>query len=862
MKRSLYAALLVATGLTPCMASAQEARPAPSRADDLPPAIQDIVVTARKVKESLSDAPVAVSAVTAQKIEALGLTSIDDFAKQATGVSFSQAFGRTSDRPVIRGQSNVLANVQFGVETGAAYFVDGIYYQGDIQSFDPSSIERVEIIKGPQSALYGRNTYAGAINYITKDASTKFTGNLRLTAAQYGEFQVAGSVSGPIIPDVLGFRLGGRHYEYGGQYRNQLTGNKIGQERTDSVYLTLDWGGSGDLKVRQRFSYQHDRDGSIPFFLQGAAANNCMPGYRSAAYRTWGSSSPYIPNILGPSTNTNQYFCGTIQPQPNMIQMNDTPMQITIPASATTQAISGVFDGTAFDGNDNRQYYISQVVDWNIGGSGWIISSLTGYRKNYNRFGSDGDHSDAFFYFNPSFVKPNPLVSEPAFAGTSRKDTWDLSQELRLATPQDRPLAALVGLYYFKQEQVVRDLTFANPFEGEPAGGLGSGLNWVEDRAIFGSVTWKPLRGLSISAEVRYAEERKRQIDYSSSPLFCAGYAGTTNAFGAFTGANCQNELLEKGTDPRVTIDYQFPSGLLLYGIYARGRKPGGFNGSAGVNATVQTGQDSVRYLPEKVEAFEIGAKFSALDQHLRGSIALYHNKLTNIQLTSSLPNLSSAGQILSFVSNQGNGVSQGIEVEFTAAPTRNLTVTMGASYVDAHFTSGCDADLFTLMSGGLKPNFDTNNPPAAALPFCSIAGKKLPLGSPWIVNGSVSYELPVGEDSALMFNTNFSYEASKYVQVDNLAKTGDAFLLNARLGVRMKNFTLTVFGRNLTNEDSIPMATRWFDYRYGAGTTFPTNSTLPFNGSPATIDNGAPRAFFAALRKGRTFGVELGASF
>ncbi|MFT4026337.1 MAG: TonB-dependent receptor plug domain-containing protein [Novosphingobium sp.] len=872
MKRSLYAALLVATGLTPCMASAQEAQPAP---DDLPPAIQDIVVTARKVKESLSDAPVAVSAVTAQKIEALGLTSIDDFAKQATGVSFSQAFGRTSDRPVIRGQSNVLANVQFGVETGAAYFVDGIYYQGDIQSFDPTSIERVEIIKGPQSALYGRNTYAGAINYITKDASTKFTGNLRLTAAQYGEYQVAGSVSGPIIPDVLGFRLGGRHYQYGGQYRNQLNGQKIGQERTDSIYLTLDWGGGGDLKVRQRFSYQHDRDGSIPFFLQGAAANNCMPGYRSAAYRTRSFALPYVANTLGTSTNTNQYFCGTIQPQPNMIQMNDTPMQTTIPAgsfipsSFNTSAISGVFDGTAFDGNDNRQYYVSQVVDWNIGGSGWVLSSLTGYRKNYNRFGSDGDHSDAFFYFSPNpalmagLSPPNPLVSEPAFAGTTRKDTWDISQELRLATPQDRPLSALVGLYYFKQKQIVRDLTFANPFEGEALGTLGSGINWVEDRAVFGSVTWKPLQGLSISGEVRYAEERKRQIDYSTSPLFCAGYAGETTAFGSFTSTNCQNELLEKGTDPRVTIDYQFPGGLLLYGIYARGRKPGGFNGAAGVTATNQTGHDSVRYLPEKVEAFEIGAKFSALDHRLRGSVSLYHNKLTNIQLTSSLPDLSTAGSILSFVSNQGNGVTQGVEVEFTAAPTRNLTVTMGASYVDAHFTSGCDADLFTLNSGGLKPNFDTSNPPAAALPYCSIAGKKLPLGSPWIVNGSVSYELPVGEDVAVMFNTNFSYEASKYIQVDNLAKTGDAFLLNARIGVRIKNFTLTAFGRNLTDEDSIPMATRWFDYRYGYGTTgLPAASTVTFNGSSATIDNGAPRAFFAALRKGRTFGVELGASF
>jgi outer membrane receptor protein involved in Fe transport len=122
--------------------------------------IPDIVVTARKIEERLQDAPVAVSVVGAETINQLGLTSLDDFARQTTGLSFSQAFGRSTDRPVIRGQSNVLAGVQAGVETGAAFFIDGVYYQGDIQGFDPQSIERVEVIKGPQSALYGRNTYA------------------------------------------------------------------------------------------------------------------------------------------------------------------------------------------------------------------------------------------------------------------------------------------------------------------------------------------------------------------------------------------------------------------------------------------------------------------------------------------------------------------------------------------------------------------------------------------------------------------------------------------------------------------------------------------------------------------------------
>lgn len=861
----LKCALLAVTALTPAVAAAQTAPAATGEGG-----LQDIVVTARKVSETLRSAPVSVSAVSSEAIAKLGLNSIDDFAHQATGISFSQAFGRSSDRPVIRGQSNVLANVQFGVETGAAYFVDGIYYQGDIQGFDPSSLERVEVIKGPQSALYGRNTYAGAINYVTKDPSKRLTVSAKASAAQYGEYQAMGSVSGQLA-DGLGFRLGGRHFQYGGQYTNQLTGKKVGQEKTDSVYAMLVMNPTSNLKMRFRAQYEHDRDGPLAIFLQGAAANNCMPGYRSPRYRTTSSALPFVPNLLGPSTNTNQYFCGAIQAQPNGVKLNTDPVQITIPGYPVpgigTRTLTGVYDGTPFDGIENKQTYLSNVIDWDIGGSGYVLSSLTGYRSNLNRFGTDSDHSEAYFFFNlnPAFggSYPNLGVDSPAFANTNIKHSWDISQELRLSTPVNKPIHALVGLYYFKQRQSQQNLSFANPLNGDPFGGIGSSLNAVEDKAIFGALTVKPLSGLSITGEVRYAEERKQQIDFTSSPIFCAGYAGVTNAFGAFSATNCQPEYKETGTDPRVTVNYTAPGGMLLYAIYSRGHKPGGFNGSAGSTATAQTGQNFINYLPEKAESVELGTKFDAIDKHLRVAVAAYHNKLSNIQLTTAIPNPAGTGAITSIVTNQGNGITEGFEVEFTAVPTKRLTLNGGVSYVDAHFTSGCDADLFILNSGGLRPNFDTRNPTAAGLALCNITGKKLPLGSPWIVNGSVNYVVPVGADSALTFNTSFSYEDSKFIQTDNLAKTGTTFLLNARIAYRFQNFTLTAFGRNLTNEDSIPLATRWFDYRYGAGTTgLPAAASVTFDGRPAQIETGAPRAFFATLRKGRTFGAELSVNF
>lgn len=847
MKRSLRVMLLAATVFTPSLAMAQDAP-----ADD-EGGIKDIVVTARKTAETLSDAPVAVSVVTSEKINELGLTSIDDFAKQSTGISFSQAFGRSTDRPVIRGQSNVLAGVQAGVETGAAYFVDGVYYQGDIQGFDPQSIERVEVIKGPQSALYGRNTYAGAINYITKDPSKDLTVSARGRVAEHDEYEISGSVSGQIVPDLFGFRAGGRFYKYGGEYTNQLTGKKVGNEQTTSAYLTLQLEPSSDIKWRTRVNWQHDEDGPLAIFLQGAAANNCKPGFRSPRYRTASPFVPLAPAVLS-STNTNQFFCGTIQPQPNNVRLNTDPLLIN--------PSFGVRDGTAFDGIENKQVLVTSVLDWNLGGSGWTIHALGGWRKNYNYFGTDSDHSDAFAYFGGTLA--STLNTEPAFANSNRDVQKDVSAELRLSTPEDKPIRAMIGGFYYKQDYQTTDITLASGKGGLALGTDLSQYATVENKAIFGLVEWDITDALSVTAELRHAKETKTLIDRSTATsIFCAGESGRAATFG-FAGT-CRGAGSFSGTDPRITVNYTTPGGTLIYAVFATGRKPGGFNGTAGVTAETQyPGTQFVNYLPEKSKGGELGVKFDALNRRLRVNVTGFYNELTDYQLTTSIPNPAGTGAVTSIVSNAGKAQTKGLELEITAAPADNLLINLGLSYVDAKFTEGCDADEFILNSGGLRPNFDTRNPTPAGKALCDISGRKLPLGSPIIVNGSVSWSKELNANGLEFFaNSNFSYEDAKYIQVDNLAKTGDAFLLNARLGIKTERFSIAVFGRNLTDEDSIPLATRWFDLRYGAGTTgLPPAASVTFDGRPAQIETGTPRAFFATLRRGRTFGVEASVNF
>jgi iron complex outermembrane recepter protein len=864
MKSLSKSVLLAATSLAPlaiAVPGAAYAQEADEAAEDKG-GLEEIVVTARRTEETLQDTPVAVSVVTADAIAEKGLTSIDDFARQSTGISFSQAFGRFTDRPVIRGASNVLANVQFGVETGAAYFVDGVYFQGDLQSFDPNEIQRVEIVKGPQSALYGRNTYAGAINYITKDPSDDFTVSGRGRVAEHNELDFGASVSGPLIKDFLSFRLGGRYYNYGGEFKNNVTGKTLGKERSESVNLVLMMTPSDNLKVRTRIGYQRDRDGARPFFLQGAEANNCLPGYRSAGFR--GAGAP--PVGLPASTNRNQWFCGTVKAQPNNIYLNTDAATYNLVRGATTTSVTAQ-DGTAYDGIFNSQVNISNIVEWDIAGSGWTLELRSGYRKNKNSSGSDSDHSEAFSAFGPG---------EPLFALSDRDRQVDHSQEIKLRTPQDKSVRAMLGGYYFKQGFWTQDYTFADPILRtgsviQPLGSNFSSYSTIKNTAFFGMLEGDITDKLSVSAELRIASERKEIIERSSvsgtsTYIYSAGMSpdrqlqfGCTSALltrAPTPGCVTKPTGKWKGVDPRITINYQTDNGLLLYANYATGRKPGGFNGTAGIVAQALLGRDASEYEAEKSKGFEVGMKFEGLDRRLRGSIAMYRNTLSNVQLSTAVPNLAAGGSLTSIVTTSANARTQGIELDLQAAPTDNLTLSAGISYVDAKFRSGCDADLFIYNSGGLRPNFNTANPPAAGLALCDLKGKRLPLASPLTMNGSVTYEMPLNDSMSIIANSTMSYESKKNIQTDNLAKVGDTFLLNARLGLKTGNFTLSVFGRNLTNEDSVPLATRWFDLRYGSSAGL-IPAGLTFNGAAAFAETGSPRGIFAMPRRTRNFGIE-----
>lgn len=790
-----------------------------------------ITVTARRREETLLDAPVAVSAFSADDINALGLNSVDDVARFTPGLSFSAAFGRSTERPVIRGQSNVLAGVQFGVESGTAYFVDGIYFPGSISSLDSNDIERIEVIKGPQSALYGRNTYAGAINYVTRGATDEFEANARVRAGTYGEREFAARVSGPLVEDRLGYSLTFRDYNYDGEWNNAVTGDTVGSESSMNLSGVIDARFTPNFSVRTRVMYYDDEDGTLPIFLQPSESNNCAPGYRSNAF--WPRSG---------STNNNQYFCGVVQP--GIVALNTAPGLavravdgVPLTGSVFTniaglpflpalgQNVYALSDGTAFDGIAREGVLANVSAEWDVGGSGYVLTTQAQGRAEEDWFGADSDHSSVnWFAFAPAITG-----AEPFFANTTRGETNDYSFEMKLESPSDRAFRWLVGAYYYDQEEN----NFEFDFNTFTTGGVATNDLGITNQAFFGLVEYDFNEALTLTVEGRYAEEEKTRVEYTGGAISLA-QSGT---FDSFT--------------PRVTLAYDSSFGN-VYAIYAQGVKPGGLNGSDGAAINRDT------YDQEESDNFEIGYKNVFLGGDAVFTGAAFYTDATNVQVTQAIAGSGSA--VNSVAINQGAAEIWGVELSWNHQATDRLTYALTYAWTSPEFTEGCDDFQWTLTSGGGVLTPGSSAPGAGTEYFgqtgnCSIAGNQLPLTSEHQFSAFGEYRQPVGGQWDFVVQSDLSYESSKFVQVHNLAETGDATLVGLRLGFETEDLSFRIWGRNITDEDSIVMATRWLQTPYIA-TSFSPNS------APAGADRGSPRALFGTLRRGPSWGVEARINF
>lgn len=754
--------------------------------------VEEIIVTARKKDESLQEVPLAVSVVTAGMVERLGLQDLDDIAKITAGLVFDAEFDRTSNRPVIRGQANILG------DSGVASFIDGVYITGSINDYDINDVERVEVVKGPQSALYGRNTYSGAINIITKAPGDTWQGRGLMKFSDDGHQEVSASIKGP-VSDSLGVGVTARYFQHDGAFTNTFDGSDIGEQESTSVSAVAVWEPSERFTARARVYVGETADGQTPLVAQPASENNCFPD-NGSLYAGLG-----------------RYYCGEVRARPV-----NSDWTIQAPDSA----------------NDRDLLQASLSFDFELNAR-LTLNSVTGYNNADEVFTSEADYGPTSFQtavFARFPLGPIPgswgFVGSPVdFTFADRSNIEDISQELRLSW-QGESSEFMIGAYYFVQ----RDDATGNrnlPPNGQAlanasfGAAVGSQQAWcgsvpflctgifplfgptvavnrdqnnsdIRNMALFGMAAFDVGDNSKLTLEARWADEKKEQVLIAQD-------------LGGSAGAPEYKVATFDSFSPRITFDHQLSDDHMVYALYAEGTKPGGFN------SALAAAQGKPTFEEEEVKSIEVGSKNVALEGHLVANLSIFFNQVTGYQLTQ---NVRSGANTSSATVNAGDADIFGAEIEmrYAAQSVEGLATTFNYAFTDAQYVRGEDENLGLINDVADNGLIDCSTGSQFATGSCiskfgSIIGNQVPRTAEHQLYLDVEIRRPLGNgDWDWYAGANMSYESSKFAQVLNLAETGDTTLVGARVGFESDRYAVSLWGKNLTGEDSSPLVLRYAD--------------------------------------------------
>ncbi len=784
--------------------------------------LEEVIVTARKTEESIQEIPVSVTAFSSEDIAQKGLQNIEDISRLTPGFVFDTPFGRQFDRPIIRGQANILG------ASGVSVFVDGINITQSIRSLNFGDVDQIEIIKGPQSALFGRNTYSGAINIITRQPTNETKADLSLEVGEHGLFQLLGSASGALSEDKVFYSIAGRYYEFDSEFDvdsnlNPSVGNEQSTTFSGSIRanLTENW------EVTLRAAYNEDDDGHFPIGLLGFDNLNVnVPGGTD-----FGGVQPFFQGVVP-----------TTAPNPS----GSSQLSDTLGAGGGIER-----EETFFSFNSNYEF-----------SSGHTLVTTLGYTEEDFRDELDSDGQPGSFVA-ASVGGPFPLGPPGAPFGvlllpfdftTTDDDTQETTvAEVRIDSPSDRSFRWRLGGYYFDNTQEDRDLlgrfadgrfaalAQASVMNGanEIAAALGEpfvvslipfsfgpsdpSITETENVSVFGSLSYDFSDRLTASAEIRWAEEEISE---------------TTFALDTGEVLLSQQEEFTAVT-PRITVDYQRTDDQLIYGVIAAGTKPGGFNGAD----AAEVGFGS--FDEEDAVALEFGIKNTFAGGRGVFNAAAFLTNIDGYQLTENLAALGVTGTIGSATANIGEVDIFGIELEtsYILESIPSLTIGGTYAYTDAEFAEGSESTQESVFGNG------------------DLSGQQVPRQAPHQASIFADYGFTAGQGVSGLFSINGSYLDSRFAQVQNLAETGSSFELDARLtfGWADDKYTVALWGKNLTDEDAALGVLRFID---ALGSNSFTVAGQPIPSVFTLSAAGQSRGFQFNNRNGRRFGVTFRAKF
>lgn len=783
-------------------AAAEAAQPA----EDAAPT-GDIVVTARKREESLLSTPVSIAAMASEEIAQRGIISLTDMIDATPGLNVTGNNSGRNDRSFqqisLRGFTPSTTD-----STLTATFIDGVPVSSASAVNAVTDPARIEVLKGPQNAYFGRNAFAGAINVVNKTPADSFGGSMNASAFSREGYDINGAIEGPIAPGILSFRLTGRAFQRGGSYRNGANPNeRLGDQSTRTGTLMLLFTPSDRLTVKAYGMYSRDKDGPSAQGMLSAyevRSNNGLVNIPAISGNTAGTV--IVPGLSNCTlAGANPFICGAAPSLP----VGFSPAQNTYITPKTSAALAdGRFrpvsaqDGVQGYGLKRKYIHAHLNIDYELGDSGLVFSSLTGFNDEKWSQMAELDNYDSSSLINTAATATNGLLPYYNFPFSIERHNKDFSQEVRLSFDNDGPISAVIG-GNFMDTKVKRDLfnVYSETVLGAArSAGTASAPQRVRTMGVFGSLNYKPVEALEISLEGRYQQDKIYGYTGGLGATVTAA-AAAENGIPAGTYAPLSNFFAKKYDNfmPRVIINYDITPDIMAYASWSKAANVSIasfnarlFSGTAGEIAASQAlGLRGVT-VPEKLTNYEIGLKGKAFDNKLIFTLAAYVGRWTNqynsrsvfFTDTSVTPNITST---VTGIANSGKTNVKGIELDLTALPAEGVSLNFSGAYNDTNIRAFADPAI-TRLTGITGDGFK---------------GKSLPLTSRYSFSFGPQFsgDIPGTEDATWFIRSDLNYKSKQYLDAANLTWIKGRAVVNGRIGVTLDNIGIEVFANNLLND-------------------------------------------------------------
>lgn len=661
-----------------------------------------IVVTARRRQERSQDVPVAISVLNSEALESTGTLNVGEVAQLQPSVQFYSSNPRNSAL-TIRGLGSPFGLTNDGIEPGVGLYVDQVYYaRPAATTFDFLDTEQIEVLRGAQGTLYGKNTTAGTINITSRKPSFTPEAQAEVSAGNYDYVQTKESISGPLIGDTLAGRLGASYTTRRGTIYDTTKGEWINGEYNVGVKTQLLLHASDTLETTLFADYSYQNP----------------PGVGQLYVRTGSTQRPLNRQYAALAAASGNYTPPSFNPFDRV-----TDLDASLRA---TQRFGGA----------------SLLTEWKVGPG--TLTSVTAWRYWGWIPASDRDFIGL------------PITTISANPSTQRQ--W--TQELRY-TGTSGSVDYVAGLFGFHQNIATSGLQQQGPLASRwllsgtnannPA--ILDGLRSTNDiglkntsAAVFGKLTWHVTDALSLQPGLRINYDEKSG-KYIATVTNGTNTALTTTQLGVLAPQNYQPRFSDTNVSGDFTASYAITPGVLGYATYAHSFKSGGINLSGlplDANNQPITAVETVK--PEKVNDYEAGVKTQFFNRKVTANIDAFCTDITDFQAT---VNNSQANVIRGYLANAPQVRSGGVELDSAARPSEGLSLYLNGAFTDAKYVNFPNAPCPPELSGGTAasathPVSAPGTPGGYSPAFCDISGQWLPGVSRWAFSYGLEFSRPL----------------------------------------------------------------------------------------------------------------------